>query len=146
MDFRLRAHEARFLARDPSEDGPHEAGIDTMRETSRRSRSCKEATCARPPARPASGDLRATSGSATLTALLIPCDAAGQKVQKVEAETATEDDLRAEYQRRHDERQEARERWSRLDQHVADARLVVFSAGLMLAFLFTECTGRVLSG
>ena len=64
----------------------------------------------------------------------LPCDAAGQKVQKVEAETAAGDDLRAEYQRRHDERQEARERWSRLEQHVADARLVVFSAGLMLAF------------
>ena len=70
-----------------------------------------------------------------MTALVIPsCDAAGQKVQKVEAETAAEDDLRAEYQRRQDERREARERWSRLEQHVADARLVVFSAGLMLAF------------
>ena len=69
-----------------------------------------------------------------LTALLISCGAAGRKVQKVEAETPAEDDLRAEYQRRYNERRGARERWSRLEQHVADARLVVFSAGLMLAF------------
>ena len=80
------------------------------------------------------GDLRATPGSATLNALLISCGAAGRKVQKVEAETPAGDDLRAEYQRRYDERRGARERWSRLEQHVADARLVVFSAGLMLAF------------
>ena len=66
--------------------------------------------------------------------MLISCGAAGQKVQKVEAETPAGDDLRAEYQRRYDERRGARERWSRLEQHVADARLVVFSAGLMLAF------------
>ncbi len=55
-------------------------------------------------------------------------------MQKVDAETATAVDFRGEYQRRHDERQAARERWSRFEQHVADARLVVFSAGLMLAF------------
>src|SRR5271166_4080829 len=79
-------------------------------------------------------DLRATPGSATLNALLISCGAAGRKVQKVEAETPAGDDLRAEYQRRYHERRGARERWSRLEQHVADARLVVFSAGLMLAF------------
>ncbi|MGA8347772.1 MAG: hypothetical protein WB773_08095, partial [Isosphaeraceae bacterium] len=55
-------------------------------------------------------------------------------MQKVEAETPAGDDLRAEYQRRYFERRGARERWSRLEQHIADARLVVFSAGLMLAF------------
>ncbi len=55
-------------------------------------------------------------------------------MQKVDRVTATEEDLRAEYQRRHDERRTTRERWSRLEQQVADARLVVFSAGLMLAF------------
>src|SRR5208337_5124005 len=60
--------------------------------------------------------------------------AAGQKVRKVEAETPAGDDLRAEYQRRYHERRGARERWSRLEQHVADARLVIFSAGLVLAF------------
>jgi MutS domain V len=66
--------------------------------------------------------------------LLIFSEAADQKVQKVEPGTATEDHVRAEYQRRHDKRREARERWSWLEQQVADARLVVFSAGLMLAF------------
>ena len=50
-------------------------------------------------------------------------------MQKVEAGTAAEEDLQAKYQRRHDERREARERWSRLEQHVADVRLVVFSRG-----------------
>ncbi|MGO8901434.1 MAG: MutS-related protein [Isosphaeraceae bacterium] len=69
-----------------------------------------------------------------MTALLISCDVAGRKVRKVETETPAGDDLRAEYQRRFNERRGARERWSRLEQHVADTRLVVFSAGLMLAF------------
>ncbi len=55
-------------------------------------------------------------------------------MQQVEAETAAGEDLRAEYQRRHDKRRGARERWSRLEQQIADARLVVFAAGLMLAF------------
>ena len=56
-----------------------------------------------------------------VNALLISCGAAGRKVQKVEAETPAGDDLRAEYQRRYFERRGARERWSRLEQHVADA-------------------------
>jgi hypothetical protein len=66
--------------------------------------------------------------------LLIPRELTGQNVQKVEEHAAAQDDLREEYQRRHDERRGARERWSRLEQRVADARLALFSAGLMLAF------------
>ncbi len=55
-------------------------------------------------------------------------------MQKLEEETATGDGLRGEYQRRHDERREARERWSRFERQVADARLIIFSVGLVLAF------------
>jgi hypothetical protein len=66
--------------------------------------------------------------------LFIPSDAADQKVRKVESGIVTEGDLRAEYQRRHDQRRETRDRWSLRERQIADARLVVFSAGLVLAF------------
>jgi hypothetical protein len=42
--------------------------------------------------------------------------------------------LRAEYERRFDERRLAHERWDRWENRIADLRLVVFSAGMVLAF------------
>lgn len=42
-------------------------------------------------------------------------------------------DLRAEYARRLADREAARDRWTRLEDRVADARLIVFLAGLVLA-------------
>jgi len=45
------------------------------------------------------------------------------------------DDLHSEYSRRRAEHENALARWERADRRVADARLVVFLAGLVLAFL-----------
>jgi hypothetical protein len=57
-----------------------------------------------------------------------------QNVPQPEGQTRGGADLRAEYGRRFEDRRAAKERWSRLEERVADVRLVVFCAGAVLAF------------
>ena len=46
-----------------------------------------------------------------------------------------QEDVRAEYETRLKDRQDARDRWSRVENRIADARLLVMLAGLVMAFL-----------
>jgi hypothetical protein len=57
-----------------------------------------------------------------------------QNVHQAGPATCAQDDLRAEYGRRLEDRRSAQQRWSRLEVRVADGRLVVGCVGAVLAF------------
>ncbi|MGC8639143.1 MAG: MutS-related protein [Isosphaeraceae bacterium] len=54
-------------------------------------------------------------------------------MQRIDDRQPGEGELRGEYSRRLADRQAARDRWGRLEDRIADARLAVFSVGLLLA-------------
>ena len=53
-----------------------------------------------------------------------------------------QEDVRAEYETRLEDRQAAHERWSRVENRIADARLLVMLAGLVLVVLLARAEGK----
>jgi hypothetical protein len=67
--------------------------------------------------------------------MLVPPVVMNENLIETGAETTAGDDVRAEYVRRHEAREAAHLFWRWMEERVGDARLIVFSAGLILVFL-----------